>query len=163
MWINFLPSVLAPFALYFAGRWTFATPAVLLESPVIRRAFERSSELTRGRWWQTWGMLVSFAVLSFAIQRIVVGMIGSILTLTKVIGETTTTDIFKWMIMYGVDSSNSLFYVIIGWLNLIVSTLTFPIWVIGITLLYFDLRIRKEGFDIEIQVNSPDAMPIQAQ
>ena len=163
MWIGFIPSVLAPFTLYFAVRWTFATAAVLLEKPLIRRAFERSSELTRGRWWQTWGMLVAFAVLSFAIQRIVVGTIGFILILTKVVGETTTTDILKWMIMYGIDSSNPLFYVIIGWTNTIVGTLIFPIWVIGTTLLYFDLRIRKEGFDIEMQVNSTDAMSTQVQ
>lgn len=147
MWIGFIPSVLAPFSLYFAVRWTFATTAVLLEKPLIRRAFERSGELTRGRWWQTWGMLVAFAVLSFAIHRIVVGMIGFILILTKVIGKTTTTDILKWMIMSDIDSSNPLFYAIIGWTNTIVGTLIFPIWVIGITLLYFDLRIRKEGFD----------------
>ncbi|MCY3742124.1 MAG: hypothetical protein OXH00_14000 [Candidatus Poribacteria bacterium] len=159
-WIIFIPAVLAPFALYFAVRWMFASAVVLLEKPLIRRAFERSSELTRGRWWHVGGMLVSFAVLSFAIQRIVVGMIGFIFMLTKAMGETTSMDILKWMIMYGTDSSNPLFYVIMWWINLIVGTLIFPIWIIGITLLYFDLRIRKEGFDIEMQVNNPDAMSI---
>ncbi|MYB02466.1 hypothetical protein F4X90_22730 [Candidatus Poribacteria bacterium] len=159
-WIIFIPSVLAPFALYFAVRWMFASAVVLLEKPLIRRAFERSSELTRGRWWHAGGMLVSFAVLSFAIQRIVVGMIGFIFILTKVMGKTTSMDILKWIIMYGTDSSNPLFYVIMWWINLIVGTLIFPIWIIGITLLYFDLRIRKEGFDLEMQVNKTAAIPI---
>ena len=158
IWIGFIPSVLAPFTLYFAVRWTFVTVAVLLEKPRIRRAFERSSELTRRRWWQVWGMLVAFAVLSFAIQRIVVATIGFILLLTKVMGATTFADILKWIAMYGIDGSNPLFFVIMGWINLIVGTFIFPIWVIGTTLLYFDLRIRKEGFDIEKQANTA-AMP----
>jgi hypothetical protein len=38
-------------------------------------------------------------------------------------------------------------------------TFTLPIYAIGVTLLYFDLRIRKEGFDIEMRVhNSQDLM-----
>lgn len=84
--------------------------------------------------------------------RIVVVMIGFILFLTKVMGETTAMDIFKWVVMYSFDSGNPLFYVIMGWINMIVGTLIFSIWVIGITLLYFDLRIRKEGLDIEMQL-----------
>jgi hypothetical protein len=43
---------------------------------------------------------------------------------------------------------------VMWWIYVIVGTLIFPIWVIGMTLLYFDLRIRKEGFDIEIQTNN---------
>ena len=34
--------------------------------------------------------------------------------------------------------------------NLGIDALTMPIWVIGGTLLYFDQRIRQEGFDIEV-------------
>lgn len=35
-----------------------------------------------------------------------------------------------------------------------VEALTFPIYAIGIMLLYYDLRIRKEGFDIEMRVRN---------
>ena len=163
MWIGFIPSVLAPFAIYFTVRWLFAAIVILLERPLIRRAFARSSELTRGRWWRIWGTLISLSVLSFAIQRIVVGTIGFILMLTKVMGETTSMDILKWMVRYSFESSNPLFYTIMWWINRIIGSFIFPIWIIGITLLYFDLRIRKDGFDIEMQVNSTDAMSIQAQ
>ena len=40
-------------------------------------------------------------------------------------------------------------YALMYLINLGVDTFTIPIWVIGCTLLYFDQRIRKEGFDIE--------------
>ena len=163
MWIRFIPLVLTPFAIYFTVRWLFAAVVVLLEGPLIRHTFARSHELIRGRWWRIWGTLISLSVLSFAIQRIVVTSIGFILMLTKVMGETTSMDILKWMVRYNFESSNPLFYEIMGWINLIVGTFIFPIWIIGITLLYFDLRIRKEGFDLEMQVNSTDAMSTQVQ
>lgn len=153
IWIRFILLVLAPFSIYFAVRWMFVTAAVLFEKPLIRSAFKRSSELTRGRWWWVWGRLVSFCVLSVAISLIVVGMIGFILILTAGTGETMPTDILKWSVIYDTISSNLLFYVIMALISIIIGTFVFPIWVIGITLLYFDLRIRKEGFNIEIQVD----------
>lgn len=154
MWVRFIPLVLTPLAIYLTVRWLFAAVVILVERPLIRRAFARSSELTRGRWWRIWGTLISLSVLSFAIQRIVVITIGFILMLTKVMGETTSMDILKWMVRYSFESSNPLFYTIMWWINRIVGSFIFPIWIIGITLLYFDLRIRKEGFDIEIQANT---------
>ena len=159
IWIGFIPAVIAPFSIYFAVRWLFVTPAVLIEKPFIRPAFERSSVLTRGSWWRVWGILVSFCVLSGAIQYIIAVMIGSILILTTGIGETTPIDIFKRIVMLRFDSINPLFSLIIGWINFIVATFIYPIWIIGITLLYFDLRIRKEGFDLEMQVNNAPVMP----
>ena len=159
MWLRFIPLALAPFAIYFTVRWLFAGVIVLLERPLIRHAFSRSHALTRGSWWRIWGTLISLSVLSFAIQRIMVITIGFILMLTKVMGETTSTDILKWMVRYGFDNNNPLFYAIMGWINWIVGSFVFPIWIIGITLLYFDLRIRKDGFDLEMQVHNTTAIP----
>lgn len=159
MWVRFIPLVLAPFAIYFTVRWLFTAVVVLLERSFVRHAFARSYALTRGSWWQIWGTLISLSVLSFAIQRILVITIGFILALTKVMGETTFMDILKWMVNYSFDSSNPLFYAIMRWINWIVGSFIFPIWIIGTTLLYFDLRIRKEGFDLEIQVNNTTATP----
>ena len=148
IWIGLTPSVLAPFSIYFAVRWIFATAAVLIEKPLIRRAFERSSALTRGNWWRVWGLFTSFCLLSGAIQYIIAVMIGFILSLAIGIGETTPIDILKRIVMFRFYSINPLFPVVMWWINVIVGTLIFPIWMIGITLLYFDLRIRKEGLEI---------------
>ena len=153
IWIGLIPWVLAPFSIYFAVRWIFATAAVLIEKPLIRRAFQRSSALTRGNWWRVWGLFTSFCVLSGAIQYIIAVMIGFILSLAIGIGETTPIDILKRIVMLRFYSINPLFSVVIWWINVIVSAFIFPIWVIGITILYFDLRIRKERFDSEIQAD----------
>lgn len=45
-------------------------------------------------------------------------------------------------------------YVIWNCLGLAINCLILPVGVIGITLVYFDRRIRKEGFDIEMRVTS---------
>ena len=157
IWIGLIPSVLAPFSIYFAVRWIFATAAVLIEKPLIRRAFERSSALTRGNWWRVWGLFTSFCVLSGAIQYIIAVMIGFILSLTIGIGETTPIDILKGIVTLRFHGINPLLSMVMWWIYVIVGTLIFPIWVIGIVLLYFDLRIRKEGFDIERQADSSTA------
>lgn len=154
MWVRFIPVVLTPFSVYFAVRWLFATTAILLERVPIRGAFERSRELTRGRWLHALGMLISFSVLSYAIQRIVEITVGLILALTRLVGTASPMDILKWTVMYTSIDVDPLFHTIMMWTGFIVRTLVFPIWIIGITLLYFDLRIRKEGFNGEMPLNN---------
>jgi hypothetical protein len=43
-------------------------------------------------------------------------------------------------------------YIIQSFINSVVTSLMLPVGIIGSTLLYFDQRIRKEGFDIEMRV-----------
>ena len=153
MWTRFISLALAPFSIYFAVRWTFAPTAVLLEESPIRRAFGRSRELTRGKWWYVWSMLISISVISFAIRRILQITIKFILILMKVEGAKVDMDTIRGIIMYVPIDTDTLFYTLTVWSNQIVSAFIFPIWVIGITLLYFNLRIRKEEFDSDVQAD----------
>ena len=149
LWIQFISLVFVPFSIYFAVRWTFATPTVLLEEPLIRRAFKRSSGLTRGGWWRVWGLLTSFTLLSFAIHRITQITVGCILVLTRLTDITNPVDVVQWVLISTSIDADSLFYTIMAWSSTVLSALIFPIWIIGITLLYFDLQVRKEGFSIK--------------
>lgn len=160
----FIPLAFLPFSIYFAVRWGFVFEVLLLEKTNVKNAFKRSSELVRGTWWRVFGLLVLIVLLSVAILYIFEISLGSIFILAKAAGGTDYKELIQWSVMEeDLSSSNLIFYAIMTCADLILKTLIFPIWVIGITLLYFDLRIRKEGFDIEMQVNSPDAMPIQVQ
>ena len=47
-------------------------------------------------------------------------------------------------------------YIIQSFINNAVTSLILPLTPIGITLLYFDRRIRKEGFDVEPQVTDEE-------
>ena len=160
-WVSvlFIPFAFAPFVIYFAVRWGFVFEVLLLEKTNIRNAFKRSSELVRGTWWRVFGMLILILLLSVAILYIFEISLGTIFILTKMAGGTDFKELIQWSVMEEeLGSSNLLFYAIMTCADLVLKTFIFPIWVIGITLLYLDLRIRKEGFDLEMQVNSTAAM-----
>ena len=162
--ILFIPFAFAPFLIYFAVRWGFVFEVLLLEKTNVRNAFKRSSKLVRGTWWRVFGLLVLILLLSVAILYIFEISLGTIFILTKVAGGTDFKELIQWSVMEeDLGSSNLIFYAIMTCTDLTLKTLIFPIWVIGIVLLYFDLRIRKEGFDLEIQVNSTAAMHTQVQ
>ena len=68
-------------------------------------------------------------------------------------------DILQWGLFgESFESSTPLFHAISIVIHLVVYAISFPIWIIGITLLYFNQRIRKEGFDIEMQVPQPNTV-----
>ena len=156
--ILFIPLSLAPFSIYFAVRWGFVAETLLLEKTNIPNAFKRSSELVRSTWWRVFGMFVLILLLSAAIHYILEISLGTIFVLAKVAGGTDLKTIIQWAVMETeLGSGSLLFYAIMTSTDLILKTFIFPIWIIGITLLYFDQRIRKEGFDLEIQVDSSTA------
>ena len=155
----FIPFAVLPFSLYFMVRWGFVAEVFLIERTGIKDAFKRSSELVRGTWWRVFGILALILMLSAAIHYILELSLGLILILTKLAGATNLEDLFQWSVMEtDFDSSNLLFYAIMTCTDLVLRTLTAPIWVIGVTLLYFDLRIRKEGLDIELQADDSQLM-----
>ena len=138
-----------PVPIYFAVRWLFVVESILLEELLVRSSLKRSSELVHRSWWRVCSISGSFFILSGAISVILKASVVCILVLTNVADQTGFKDIIRWAIMEDtIDKSNLRFYAIMMGTHFVVSTLTFPIWFIGNTLLYFDLRIRKEGSEI---------------
>lgn len=145
-----------PFALYFAVRWGFFVETLLLEGVSARDALKRSSELVSGMWWKMCGMLLAVYLLSAAIHAVFEISLGFVLVLSGIVNEIDLIDIIKWGTI-----GNSIFtpddlilYIVMTGIHLALSLFTFPIWVIGVTLLYFNQRILKEGFDIEMLANT---------
>ena len=148
-----------PVSIYIAVRWAFLVTTVLLEEPSVRYALKRSSELVRGVWWQVFGVLLLILLLGSAIHIILEVSLGCILILAQLAGETDFMDIIQWAILNrAIDSTHLPFYVIMTCIDLVLNTLVYPIGFIGVTLLYFDRRIRTEGFDIEMLVNNSRAL-----
>ena len=153
-----LPSILLPFSIYFTVRWAFLLEIILLEKSDIYNAFQRSSELVRSAWWRVFVVSVLVICLSVAIHYIFEISIGAILILAKMAGGTDLRNLIQWSVTENdLHSSNWVFYAVMTCTDLVLKTLTTPIWIIGIVLLYFDQRIRKEGFDLEIQVDGDAA------
>lgn len=141
-----------PFGAYFGIRWLFHTVLVLFEERSVWAALERSSELVEGTWWRVCGIAVAIYALGIAIQSILELTIGSILILTGVTEKTTFMEFLGQVFMDARSPAQIglLAYVIQELISGATNAFVVPISSIGITLLYFDLRIRKEGFDIEM-------------
>ena len=73
----------------------------------------------------------------------------------KVEGVTASDDIFKWILRDFTMDTDTLSFAIMIWSDRIINTLIFPIGIIGVTLLYLDLQIRKEGADIQALATTP--------
>ncbi|RKU09523.1 hypothetical protein C6501_15135 [Candidatus Poribacteria bacterium] len=142
-----------PFAIYFAVRWGLFLGPVMFEKPAASNALRRSSELVKGAWWQMFGMLLAIFLFSTLVHMILEISIGFILILTDLGGEIGFIDILEWgLFSEPFENSTPFFSAVLLAIHLCVSAVSFPIWIIGISLLYFNQRIWKEGFDIEMQV-----------
>jgi hypothetical protein len=105
----------------------FAVPMVIvLEGTSVGEAFSRSLALTEGAVWRVMGVFV----LVFCI-------FAAILVLMLMLGTFVTVQYPRLVTVYTVLS---------GTLNAFV----YPIYTVFVTLLYYDLRIRRDGLDLEV-------------
>jgi hypothetical protein len=123
--------LLAIGAFYFYVRLQIAVPAAMLERLGSLRALERSWTLVRGYWWRGAALVLVLGTFDFVVS---VGPALVPLTIILIIlPETDTTTIN-----------------LIGAIISIVGSLFFkPVQLLATTLLYLDLRVRKEGYDLE--------------
>ncbi len=131
----FLAVVAGTIALIVPGIWlsialSLSFPALLSEglSPVA--AMRRSFGLVRGRWWATFGALFVMYLIVAVISGVVGAVIGGIL------GAAT--------------DSRTVSAVVLTIVNILASMITLPLFAAVLTILYFDLRVRKEGFDLQL-------------
>jgi hypothetical protein len=135
---------------YLYASWAVATPSLLIERQGPLGALRRSHRLVKGRWWPTAGVLL--------LASVVVALIGGALT--------------ALLSALALQSNNPsvLFAVTITTLAGIVSQIIVqPFTATVTTVLYFDLRIRHEAFDLTVMVDQlglpeatlpPSALPL---
>lgn len=114
-------------------RYLFVTPIIMIELDKDRpaaEALERSRELMRGHGWRIAGMLLLLSLVGLILSGVGAGVV-SILGLE---GEG---------VGMGARMVGSLISQLIG----LVAT---PLGLIANVLFYYDLRIRKDGFDLEM-------------
>ena len=107
--------------IYLWGAFFVAIPVLLVEGVGPKRALGRSRELVRGRWWGTIGV----AVIGYLLVTIVGGVLTGLLVGVALASPDQST----------VATTLS-------------SMITTPAVAAFATVLYIDLRVRKEGFDL---------------
>ncbi|UCH51563.1 MAG: hypothetical protein JSV54_02030, partial [Chloroflexota bacterium] len=125
----------APAAVYLGIIWNFVVQTALLEGCGPTAALSRSWALVKGSWWRVLGIVLLLSTIMTIIY-----MILDTPTIMETITQFTSGAITgppTWVMIWrpiGVLIGN-----IIG----------FTIYTIGETLLYFDLRVRKEGYSLD--------------
>ena len=132
LWIG-IPLLIAAFvvAAWMWIGWVVAVPAFLTEGTKGRRALGRSFRLVKGRWWRTLGLYFLANFLAGIVGNIIVGILTAL----------QFTDVGESMAM-------QLTLGAIG--QTVAALITTPFIAAFIIVLYFDLRVRNEGFDLQL-------------
>jgi hypothetical protein len=118
-------------AVFLYVSFAVAVPVLLAERIRGRRALGRSYRLVKGRWWSSFAVLALAAILA----GIVAGIFGALQA-----GLIPSTD----------DPTTVLGF-LVSWLtDTLASVLTVPFTASVAIVLYFDLRVRKEAFDLQL-------------
>ncbi|MBX3009863.1 MAG: glycerophosphoryl diester phosphodiesterase membrane domain-containing protein [Caldilineaceae bacterium] len=129
--------ILAPFA-YLAARWAVALPALLEQSLGPLEALSESWKLTKGQVRRTLGYVV-LLYLFYSVIYI------AILTLSMAASSML------------LDSYTFASVAIFGLLGALLPVLWQPLAVAAYTVLYYDLRMRNQGYDLELRVQQLEA------
>jgi hypothetical protein len=126
--------------IYFAVRWSLSVAAMMAEDIGPIKGMARSWNLVKGQWWRTFGI-----ILIVLIMRIIIGIaLGFMFGI--VAGAVTSGDVRLGVVAVGAA---------------VLGALITPIVTIALVLLYFDLRVRKEGLDLDqlAQQTTPGPAP----
>jgi hypothetical protein len=114
--------------------WMLVNVALLTEDVRGTAALRRTFRLVKGRWWSTAGMEAVLALIVFVIGMpigIVFGLGAGILAFAN-------------------GDSEVMIAVITTLGTILQNALMLPLFAAGLVVLYVDLRVRKEGFDLEL-------------
>ncbi|HET7482689.1 MAG TPA: DUF4190 domain-containing protein [Actinomycetota bacterium] len=139
LWVTFLAGLGAGLGLLFCiapgvwlwASWSVAIPIVLTEGARGTRALGRSFNLVQNRWWSTFAVLLLAYMLAFVVSG-AVGALVAIVNFSNVGQNVFLTQVFD---------------TIAGTVGSVVVT---PFQAAVVAVLYFDLRVRKEGFDLQL-------------
>jgi hypothetical protein len=121
----FLPFV------FLSVKWSVTFAAIVSERAGPFHGMGRSWALTRGHWWRTFGTLLVLALICFVLYFLVIAGLGGLIAANEDMSEVT----------YAVLSTA---------LTIILFAILYPLIASIITVIYYDLRVRNEGFDLQL-------------
>jgi hypothetical protein len=139
-WLFILTAVLAlglPFAFYLTIKWLLVLQTVMLEESRVTQSLARSSALVTGNWWRTLGVCILPAIA----PTIVVGI--PVLVALAFWGDPAG---FVATVLQRVVSMSPTLVIV-------------PLATIAQTLLYFDLRARRERYISQIMGGAVEVPP----
>jgi Membrane domain of glycerophosphoryl diester phosphodiesterase len=127
---GFILIITIPVVIWVLIRWAVATPALFAEGIGPVKALGRSWNLVRDNWWRTLGILIVVSIMVSLIQSALGVLFTGMAAVLPGLGD---------------DLRSGLVTTVATLVNALVGAIT-PI---AITMLYLDLRVRKEGLDLD--------------
>ncbi len=141
--LTFITIIGIPVAIYLAVAWLLSLHVAVIEGEGAFASLSRSRALVKGNWWRVLGitilvtMIVSIVNLIFSIPSLMVGI-------PLALSNNTHT----------ISAGAAVISTIFGTIGTII---TGPVIYIAWLLLYYDLRARKEGMDLEMMASRTEA------
>ncbi|MDT4902290.1 MAG: hypothetical protein QOH52_306 [Pseudonocardiales bacterium] len=135
------------------GIWAVSAPVLVIERTAPVKALSRSFELVKHEFWRTWGVRTLRWVLTVTLGLFITlpfSLLASYLSGTDLINVATQ----------GIQDPG-VYVTVVAIGNVLSLTITTPISAAVDTLLYTDLRMRREGMDLVLGLPpiAPDARP----
>ncbi len=139
LWITVLGGLLSILGLlllvipgvYLYIAFSVAVPVLLTEGLRGRRALGRSRRLVKGRWWGAFGVVALGTILVGIVSGALAGLAGAFTTF-----DTSNPTLGSFLVNTGA--------------TVLASLVATPLTAAFVTVLYFDLRVRKEAFDLQL-------------
>ena len=126
-------------ATILSARWIGAAPALMAENLGAMEALSRSWALTKGRLWRT----IGYVVLLYVITAIVVGLPAALIQQVFLLAVP--------FLGFGLATAVSTA------ITSIFSVVWTPFYTCAVVLLYYDLRVRSEGYDLDLRIQQLEA------
>ena len=129
-----LVPLIVPFivGMVFTIYWSVAQQASIIEGHKYAAALNRSQELVRGQWWRVFGITITFLLVGIGLTLVIIAPFLIAMTVVGTGSDSMGDGLLRF---FGI---------------LAAGTVVSPILAIAWTLLYYDLRVRKEDYDLGI-------------
>jgi len=124
--------------IYLALMWSLAIPVTVLEGGGLGVSTTRSTELTKGSRGRIFVIYVLIVILSVVVSFIVELPVGIVAGLMSRGASTGAVGVVQAMSAVA---------------NFLSASLVGPLATIALTLVYYDQRVRKEGFDLQLMMS----------
>ena len=123
--------VIFPLGIFCFVRWSMCSYAMIIERDGPIAGLRRSWGLTHGVWWHTFGALLVIGIVYAVVAGIIGGIFAAVGALVIAVGSTTV----------------GTFFITLG--SAISSIFITPFAATTGVVLFYELRARHEGFDLE--------------
>jgi hypothetical protein len=117
--------------IYLGIALAFAWPVAVLEGRGVGDALSRSFFLVNGNWWRVFATMLLLSLIMAVIQ----GALTYPLTI---------------LTMVGLIKNPALSQALIQFISSLAGVLVLPLYTGALVILYYDLRVRREGFDLQL-------------